>query len=199
MQPRVSAILLAAGMSRRMGCCKQLLPLDGRPAIVRGVESLLAAGLDEVIVVINSAGEGVAAAISHLPVTVTVNGTPDSDMAESVRTGLASVAATASGVLVALADTPLVREETSRRLVTEHGSHPDAILIPVHHGRKGHPTLFPRQVLATIDRYPTLRDVIQAHADRVQLLEVDDPWVMEEMDTPEDYRRLVSLLTPSPS
>jgi len=182
-----------------MGCCKQLLPLDGRPAIVRGVESLLAGGLDEIIVVINPAGEEVAAAISHLPVTVVVNEAPDSDMAGSVRAGLAKVATATSGILIALADTPLVRGETCRFLQEQHRRHPDAILIPVNRGRKGHPTLFPRQVLATIDRHPTLRDVIQAHTDRVQLLEVDDPWVVEEMDTPEDYRRLVSLLTPSPS
>lgn len=197
MQPHVSAILLAAGMSRRMGCCKQLLPLDGRPAIVRGIESLLAAELDEVIVVVNPEGEEVAAAISHLPVTIAVNGTSGSDMAGSVRVGLERIAATASGVLISLADTPLAREETCRFLTELHRRHPDDILIPAYRGRKGHPTLFPRQVLATIDRHPTLRDVIQAHEERVQLLEVNDPWVIEEMDTPEDYRRLVSLLTPS--
>ncbi|GFE58063.1 glycosyl transferase [Geobacter sp. AOG1] len=182
-----------------MGCCKQLLPLDGRPAIVRSVESLLAGGVDEVVMVINPAGEEVAAAISHLPVTVTVNGASDSDMAGSVRVGLAKVATTTSGVLIALADTPLVRGETCRFLQEQHRHHPDAILIPVHRERKGHPTLFPRSILATIDRHPTLRDVIQSHAERVQLLNVDDPWVVEEMDTPEDYRRLVSLLTPSAS
>lgn len=197
MLPQVSAILLAAGKSRRMGCCKQLLPLEGRPAIVRGVENLLAAEPSEVIVVVNPEGDDVAAAISHLPVTVAVNETPDSGMAESVQVGLAGVAATASGVLVALADTPLVRSETCRLLKEQHLLHPDAILIPVYQGRKGHPTLFPRSILTTIAWHTTLREVIQAHGDQVRLLEVDDPWVVTDMDTPEDYRRLVSLLTPS--
>ena len=182
-----------------MGCCKQLLPLDGRPAIVRSVESLLAAGLDEVIVVVNEEGAEVAAAISHLPVTIRVNETPDSDMAKSVRVGLSGVADTASGVIVALADTPLVRKETCRFLAEQHQLHQDVILIPVYRGRKGHPTLFPRPVLASIDQHPTLRDVIQVHGESVRLLEVDDPWITTDMDTPDDYRRLVSLLTPSAS
>jgi CTP:molybdopterin cytidylyltransferase MocA len=197
MQPQVSAILLAAGKSRRMGCCKQLLPLDGRPAIARAVESLLAAGLDEVIVVVNPEGAEVAAAISNLPVIIRVNETPDSDMAQSVRVGLAGVADRASGILIALADTPLVGSETCRFLKEQHRLHQDAILMPVYQGRKGHPTLFPRPILATIDRHPTLRDVIQVHGESVRLLEVEDPWVTTDMDTPEDYRRLVSLLTPS--
>lgn len=180
-----------------MGCCKQLLPLEGRPAIIRGVESLLAAGLSDVIVVVNPEGNEVTATVSHLPVTVAINETPDSDMAGSVRVGLAKVAATASGVLVALADTPLVRSDTCRQLGAQHRLHPDAILIPVYQGRKGHPTLFPRSILATIEWHPNLREVIQVHEEQVRLLEVNDPWVIADMDTPEDYRRLVSLLTPS--
>ncbi len=192
---QVSAILLAAGRSRRMGECKQLLPLEGRPAVVRVVETLLAGGADGIVVVVNPEGMEIEAAVAGHPVTVTVNPLPDSDMAGSVRVGLSRVPAGAGGVLVCLADTPLVTAATCRRLIHEHTRTPDAILIPTHRGRKGHPTLFPRSLIEAIHLEPTLRDLIGANAHRVALLEVPDPGVTEDMDTPEDYRRIEGRLS----
>jgi CTP:molybdopterin cytidylyltransferase MocA len=180
-----------------MGGCKQLLPLDGRPAVVRVVETLLAGGAEGIIVVVNPEGGEIEAAVARHPVTVTVNPLSDSDMAGSVRVGLSRVPTGASGVLVCLADTPLVTAATCRRLIDEHLRTPDAILIPTHRGRKGHPTLFPRHILEAIHTEPTLRDLIRANIHRVALLEVPDPWVTEDMDTPEDYRRLEGRLPPT--
>src|ERR1700687_4843609 len=107
MQSRVAALLLGAGLSRRMGCCKQLLPLDGRPAIVWCLESLMAAGIAEITIVVGPAGGEIVTTVSHLPVTVARNKAVGSDMAQSVRTGLDLVGVEATGVLVCLADHPL--------------------------------------------------------------------------------------------
>ncbi|HTG81778.1 MAG TPA: nucleotidyltransferase family protein [Geobacteraceae bacterium] len=194
MQTHVSAILLAAGSSRRMGQCKQLLPLDGRPAIVRCLESILAAGVAGITVVVGADGTEVELAIAHLPVTVVLNTIYGSDMAGSVLVGLQRVGHKTSGILVCLADHPLIEARTCRLLMEEHRRRPDAILIPTYQGRKGHPTLFPRTIIAELAFLPTLRDVIGRHANRVRFLEVDDPAIVEDMDTPADYRRLVARL-----
>jgi len=180
-----------------MGRCKQLLPLDGRPAIVRCVETIVAAGIGGITVVIGPAGDEVARAVAHLPVTLVRNGMTGSDMAQSVRTGLESVDGDAGGILVCLADHPLVTAATCRRLVEAHRAVPEAILIPLYNGSKGHPTLFPRNVIGEISVRKTLRDVVGAHPGLVRLLPVDDPGVVEDMDTPEDYRRIAARLRPS--
>src|SRR6516165_8246034 len=112
MEQRVSALLLAAGSSRRMGTCKQLLPVGDRTAVARCLETIVAAGLEDIIVVVGAGSEEVVELVRPFPVTVVRNRSPDSDMAQSVRTGLAAVADSATGVCVALADHPLVRPET---------------------------------------------------------------------------------------
>ena len=180
-----------------MGRCKQLLPLEGRPAVVRCLENIIAAGISDITVVVGAAGDEVVRAIAHLPVTVARNGMVGSDMAQSVRTGLESVDSAAGGVLVCLADHPLVAPETFRRLAEEHRTSPGAVLIPLYNGRKGHPTLFPRPVIDELSVRATLRDVIGVHPERIKLLPLDDPAVVEDMDTPADYQRIVARLTPS--
>ncbi len=147
METKVSAILLAAGRSERMGAPKPLLPLQGRPAVVRCLESLRDSGIAEIVLVVNPEGGDIVIAAKDIPARVAVNELPGSDMAASVRAGLAVVDRDATGVLICLCDHPLVRPETIEAMVSLHARHPDAIIIPAYRGRKGHPTLFPRLIL----------------------------------------------------
>jgi len=79
----------------------------------------------------------------------------------------------------------------------EHRRTPEAILIPAYGEKKGHPSLFPHSLIMELATLSTLRDVIGTYPERVRVVAVDDPAVIEDMDTPEDYRRLVGRLTPS--
>ena len=196
MTRRVSAILLAAGASRRMGRPKPLLPVGDRPSVVRCIEALRHAGVAEVVVVVAKGGVGdaVARAVTHLGATIATNPDAGSDMAGSIRVALAAADPSASGVLVALCDHPLVAPGTVSVLRAEHTLHPDAILVPVYEGRKGHPTLFPRAILEEIAALPTLRDVVRKDQARVREIDVGDEGVILEMDTPEEYARLLSRL-----
>ena len=110
--PRIAALLLAAGRSERMGRCKQLLPLAGKPLVRHCLETLIAAGLQEIIVVLGPTGREIAQVIQDLPVAMVENKTPASDMAESVRVGLTAVADDTQAVLVCLGDHPLVKAAT---------------------------------------------------------------------------------------
>ena len=197
MNGRVAAILLAAGSSRRMGSCKQLLPLGNSTVIGRCLDTLGAAGIDEIVVVVSARGQEVAVAAEKYPVRIVVNPDIDGDMASSVRAGRDVVPADVSGVVVALCDYPLVLSATIEQLILAHAGHPGQIVIPCMDGKRGHPLLFPRSVLdeLTVDRI--LRDLVQRDPDRVQYVEVHDPGVLIDMDTPEDYQCICRLLAAS--
>jgi CTP:molybdopterin cytidylyltransferase MocA len=176
-----------------MGACKQLLPLEGTTVIGRCLETLLAGGVGEVVVVVGPGGGEVAREVRGYPVSVVCATDPEGDMAASVRTGRDTLSPETTGVLIALCDHPLVAPETVALLIARHHREPDRIIIPEHDGGKGHPTLFPRRVLDELEGTLTLRDLVRRDPGRVLLMEVPDRGVLLDMDTPEEYRRITAL------
>jgi len=194
MRGNVAAIVAAAGQSRRMGCCKQLLDLGGKTVLARCLDTLLAGGVKQVVVVVGPGGEKVAAEAGRFPVEVAVNQTRDGDMASSVLVGRKLLDPSISGAIVALCDYPLVSPATINYLAAVHDAAPASILVPRHGGQKGHPSLFPVGLLDELASGGTLRDLVRSHRE-VTLLDTDDAGILHDMDTPEDYRRLQKLLT----
>lgn len=190
---KVAAILLAAGSSRRMGSCKQLLPLAGKTVLATCLETLLEGGVEEIVVVVAPSGKEVAQAAEAYPVRVVRNAEPDGDMAASILTGRGALSASCTGVLVALCDYPLVRADTISRLQEEHRKAPDRVILPSHGGRRGHPPLLPRGLLDRLQPSQTLRDLLRAGPDPIRQLDLPDPGILIDMDTPEDYRRVLAL------
>lgn len=176
-----------------MGRPKQLLPLNGKPAIRHCLDCIASSGVTDIVVVLGANGDEAASAIAGLPVRTVFNSDPRSEMAESARLGLANVDGASSGVLVCLADHPLVSPDTVRKLVRAHSKEPDVIIIPLYNGRKGHPALFPPSLIREVFSGLNLRDVIARHAGRVRHLDVQDEGVILDMDTPEDYERIRRL------
>jgi molybdenum cofactor cytidylyltransferase len=189
----VAAILLAAGKSQRMGSCKQLLPLGEKTVIIRCLEALITGGADEITVVVSKTGDEVVKAVQHYPVKIVVNPESAGDMASSVRAGRDALTAEASGVIVSLCDYPLVSMQTISRLIGEHGNFPGKIIIPCHQERRGHPLLFPRAILNELINDLILRDLVRQEPERILCLNVNDPGVLLDMDTPEDYRHICSM------
>lgn len=194
MNGRVAAILLAAGKSRRMGSCKQLLPLGDGTVIARCLDALVKGGVGEIVVIVSEDGQAVAEAVRCYSVRTVVNPEPEGDMASSVRAGRDALTAAASGVVVSLCDYPLVSATTITSLIAEHEGSPDSIVIPCYAGRRGHPLLFPRTILDELTVDLILRDLVRRDPDRILLIEVADPGVLHDMDTPEDYHRIHSML-----
>jgi molybdenum cofactor cytidylyltransferase len=131
---RVSAILLAAGSSKRMGQPKQLLPLGNKTVIRHCLDNLVAAGIKDVIVVLSQRGREILNSMKDLPVQVVYNENPESEMAESVRIGLRALTQSSSGVLTHLSDYPLVSVETLKSIVQCYLETPDKIIIPLYKG-----------------------------------------------------------------
>lgn len=192
--PKITAIVLAAGRSRRMGRSKPLLQLAGKSAIRWCLEALGEAGLSEIVVVLGSDGAAIAATIADLPHTLAWNRAEGSDMAGSLRIGLNQANPEAESLLIYPADYPLIAMVTIRGLLAAQKKHPEQIIIPTYLGQKGHPVLFPRPILAELAELPTLRDLVRRDPGRLRLLEVDDEAILLDMDTPEDYQLLQDRL-----
>jgi molybdenum cofactor cytidylyltransferase len=189
----VAAILLAAGASRRMGTCKQLLQLEGKTVLARCLETLLQGGIEEIIVVVAPTGDEVPGAAASYPVRVVRNPEPDGDMAASICTGRDALSPAVSGVVVALCDYPLVRAGTIARLAEAHRQAPGTIIVPCHEGHRGHPPLLPRRLLDALEMPLTLRDLLRDNKELIHHLELPDDGVLIDMDTPEDYHRIAAM------
>ena len=180
-----------------MGRCKQLLPLGDSTVIDRCIGALVTGGAGEIVVVISEEGSDVAETVRCSPVRVVVNPEHEGDMASSVRAGRDALAAGAGGVIVTLCDFPLVSAATITGLIAGHEASPGSIIIPCHGERRGHPLLFPRVILNELASEMILRDLVRRDPDRIHCLNVSDPGVLIDMDTPEDYQRICGLLQPA--
>jgi molybdenum cofactor cytidylyltransferase len=189
----ISAILLAAGESRRMGEFKQLLMFAGRTFVECCADHLLASRVDELVVVTGHREADVRRALGERAVRFMHNADYRDGMSASVKRGMAGVSSAATAVLVALVDQPQIDSSIINRVITEYEKHPALIVIPTYNGRNGHPVLIDLQLrdqLLAFDASQGLRQVIHAHAADVLHVEVATDAVLTDFDYPEDYQRL---------
>lgn len=194
MKPTVAALLLAAGKSSRMGRCKPLLPLGNGTVMDRCLKTLHQGGVNDISVVVSINGEAVAHAAREHEVQIVVNPDESGDMASSIRVGRDSTTPQTSGIIVALCDYPLVLAGTIKALIDQHSKHPDDIITPTCQGRRGHPLLLPRSILAELIEGKTLRDLLKNDATRIREAPLDDTGILIDMDTPDDYRAVCAML-----
>ncbi len=188
----ICAIVLAAGLSRRMGAQKVLLPFGGKTVIAHIVDQLLASAVDEVYVVTGHQGERVGGALSGRPVSIVNNPDYESGMLSSVRCGLRALPRQCRAVLVVLGDQPSVTSQLVDLMLQSLNTTEKRILVPFHDGRRGHPILFSelyREEILTHYDDVGLRGLLHAHPDEVFELTVSTPCVLSDMDYPEDYQR----------
>ena len=189
-QPRIEAILLAAGESRRMGYPKPLLMAGGETFIARTVALCLTVA-DRVVVVLGAHADRVRPAVPRDPrVIIVANPHFERGQLSSLKVGLAEVAqSSAAAALVHLADHPLVAPATFGALAAEYARAGRPIAIARDHGRRGHPVIFARALFGELAAAPEdqgARVVVNADPARVAYLEVEDRGVVLDLDTPAD-------------
>ncbi|WP_138007831.1 nucleotidyltransferase family protein [Halalkalirubrum salinum] len=187
---RVAGLLLAAGTSSRFGDRNKLVTdVDGRPIVRHVAETLLAADLDGVTVVVGHEADRVRTALAGLDVTIVENDRYADGQATSVARGIKAIAATdADAVVIALGDMPFVRPETIQTLVAAYADDAGDALAPAVDGQRGNPVLFDRS------HFSALRDVdgdiggraILLGGDNSALVAVADPGIRRDVDRPED-------------
>lgn len=193
------AVVLAAGMSTRMGRQKLLLPFAASTVIGHVVAELQRSAVRDVHVVIGHDAAEVCAALEGSGAVCVENPDYETGMLSSVRAGLRSAPAAWTAALIALGDQPLLRSHTVDALLEIHRESRDQIVVPTYEGRRGHPLVLPRRywddVLTLFDDVG-LRGVLHAHAAAVREVALDTATLLTDMDYPEDYRRALETFEP---
>lgn len=190
----VSGVVLAAGASTRMGTQKLLLPFGDEPLVRRVVRQVLAAGFDDVLVVLGSGHEAMRAALEGLPVRHAVNLQFASGMGSSFRTAVEHLADSAAAMF-ALADQPFVTAREYRTVLDAYRQHAPPIVSVRYGDVMAPPHLFEREFFPELAQLTHgARSVLQRHVDRTMVLQFP-PDLLVDVDTPEDYELAKSRLS----
>jgi len=194
------AIVLAAGAGVRMGGrVKQLLPLGGRPLVQHPIDAAVAAGLEDVVVVLGHAAEEVAAVLALPPGgAVVVNPLYAAGQSTSLHAGVDALPCSARAALVLLGDQPEVGAAAIRAVVEAHARRGAPVVRAAYGGRPSHPVLLGHEVWPGVQGLrgdQGARALIAAHGPRVELVDLTGP-APEDVDTADDYDRLLARLGP---
>jgi molybdenum cofactor cytidylyltransferase len=188
LRQRVAAVVLAAGMSTRMGRSKVLLPWDGRTVIEAVVARLLAARLPEIVVVTGHEGDAVAEALTRLPVQIVHNPQyAQGEMLSSLQAGLQVLPGSTAACLVVMGDQPFLDGRVLGRVLAAYAEGRGEIVIPTHRGERGHPVLIGRRFWSEIllQESGAPRDVIRRYPEQTALVDVRTDSILRDLDTPE--------------
>jgi molybdenum cofactor cytidylyltransferase len=188
--PRIGALLLAAGQSRRMGGPNKLLAeIEGVPMVARVAQRLLASRARPVVAVLGNRAEEIDAALGRLPVQRVRNPDFADGLSTSLKRGLAALPEHLDGVVVCLGDMPLISGRHLDRLIAAFNPlEGRAIVVPTRHGKRGNPVLWAKRFvpeMAQIAGDVGARHLIGEHAELVAEVEMDDDAILVDIDTPE--------------
>jgi len=187
--PRIGAVVLAAGLSSRMGSNKLLADIDGKPLVRHVVEAALASAADPVVVVTGNAGVGVRAAASGLPVAFAENADFTKGLSTSLRAGLSALPDNCSGALFLLGDMPDVSAVLIDKLIAAFDpAEGRAICVATRRGKRGNPVLWSRRFFPDILALTGdigAKHLMTEHDELICEVEAEDDGPLTDIDTPE--------------
>jgi molybdenum cofactor cytidylyltransferase len=188
--PTVAGVVLAAGRSRRMGQPKPLLQVGGESFISHAVATLVHGGCRPVFAVTAADATEAARQAESAGARVVLNAEPESEQIDSLRLALAA-ADNADAILVLPVDHPLIRTDTVSALIRAFADTGHPAVRARFRGKSGHPALFARSLFSELKgpRSEGAQEVLGRHADELLDVDVDDPGVLSDIDTPDDLRR----------
>ncbi|MDR1621441.1 MAG: nucleotidyltransferase family protein [Synergistaceae bacterium] len=190
---RIGAVIVAAGLSSRMGEFKPLLPFCGNTVVGTIVSTLRSVGAESIVVVTGREAERLKTALGSGVEYVHNASYASTPMFVSACLGLSEAQYRAERIFFTPADTPLFTRETLLRLLKSEAQ----VIVPTHFGSSGHPVLLNARVVPKILGHPegTLREALAA-CGPAEYIEVPDSGVLLDVDTPSDYAlsRLLAAL-----
>ena len=193
---KIAGVILSAGEGSRMGSVpKALLRFKGSSFIEIISQHMSLAGIDDIYIVIGYHGDMIKSHLSMRKETLLINPAPEMGQLSSLHVAIKHMAPEVSAIMVTLVDLPLIKVTTYRKLLKEWSQKPDMIYIPVCNGRKGHPVIFPKKFFPELLNTPLnlgARAVVHSNQDSVIKCEYDDPGIFTDIDTEEDYNRIVN-------
>jgi molybdenum cofactor cytidylyltransferase len=191
----VTAVVLAAGTSSRMGRHKLVLPLGGEPIVRRTVRQVLNAGFDQVLVVVGSHHEQTVAALDGLAIMPVLNPDFATGMGSSFRSAVAHLG-DSRAALFALADQVMVPSAEYRRMRDTYLDRGFGIVCARYGNVTAPPHVFDREFFPELSALEHgARSVLERHRDQTHVLQLD-PALLLDIDTPEDYERACAKFDP---
>lgn len=192
----VSAIVLAAGLSKRMGNSnKLLLPYRQHTVIEATLNNILAAGIMDIIVVTGYESDKINNAIKHLPATIVDNPFYAQGMTTSIQQGITY--AKGNGFMICLSDMMMIEPVEYSLLVTafeqQFSFNPKCICIPRYGNEKGNPVIFSAYYRTAILKHTDMegcKAIVQANKEEICWVDMPTNHVLMDMDYPEDYEKL---------
>lgn len=189
----ISAIILAAGESRRMGRPKMLLSWGKLTVIEQVISTFLVAGVKDILVVTGGAREIVERAIESYPVRrVHNNDHASGEMISSLQCGLKGLPSQAEAALIGLGDQPQVQERSIRLICEAYKETRSRLVVPSFQKRRGHPWLAARPLwneILEVKSPESPRDFLNQHAYEIHYVDVNTPSILADLDTPGDYHK----------
>ena len=192
----ISAVILSAGESSRMGRPKALLPIDGQTFIERIVAALKQGGIESIVVVLGFNGEDLRRQIAHLAVEILIN--PDYQMGQlsSLQVAIRHLQTVKNccGMMVHLVDHPYIDAKLVQLMLQRFDESKASIVVPRHQGKRGHPVIFSSSLFAELLGAPMdqgAKAVVNGHRDDTLEIDTDDIGITLDIDTPELYRQHV--------
>lgn len=181
----ISAVILAAGKSVRMGQPKMLMPWGETTVLGRVIQTLQSAGVESITLVTNSA---ILAQIPTSGMEVALN--DHGVMLESIQIGLRMQNPAVEAVLVCLGDQPQISLQSIAQVCTAYFQHKARLVVPSYQMRRGHPWLIVRELwdeILSLQAPSSMRDFLNAHQTEIHYVNCDTPDILQDLDTMEDY------------
>jgi len=188
----ISAILLGAGQSKRMGVDKLSLPWGRGTLLEHCFETLLRSEVQELVVVLGIRNKGAKNLFRGRKVKVVINPYSYRGMSTSICRGLTALRSRSDGILIALGDQPLLKTTTIHALIHAFQKGKGGIIIPSFQGRRGHPVIFHRRYkkeLLGLKGDVGGKFVLGRHPQQVQAIRVKSIGVVADVDTWQDYKK----------
>lgn len=189
----ISAIVLAAGKSLRMGQPKMALPWGNTTVIGKVIATLMDAGLSDLHVVTGGNQKVLEDVLIGFPIEFIFNpDINDGEMISSVQAGLKSLGRETIAALIVLGDQPQIETQTIQVIMNDYLSYRSKIVVPSYQMHRGHPWLIDRSLwgeVLTLKPSATLRDYLNQHQEKITYVNIDTPSIIQDLDTPDDYKR----------
>lgn len=191
--------MLAAGMSRRMGSPKQLLRWRDKMLLEHALSNVRGSRVSEIVLVLGAAADEIR---SHIPgdgLNIVFNPDYRQGMGASLRAGASAVSQKARAAFVVLADQPLVQPSTLDRMIDDYEQAAPQVLIPLFRGFRGNPVLLDRSLfpeLMSLSGDVGCRAIFGQHTKGIRRIQVDDPGILLDIDSTEDWKSLASSADP---
>ena len=193
----ISAVILAAGESKRMGKQnKLLLPVAGEALLVKLIKSVCDSDVGQVIVVIGHEAEKIRRKLNNFPLSFVYNPNFSEGMTTSIKCGVKEVSPDCDGYMICLADMPFINTSEINKLIHAYDQNrikeKRLIVIPVYQGHRGNPVLFSTEFREDILGHKMeygCKGVIMNNFESVKEIEMDDDSMLLDVDTLEDYQR----------